>query len=385
MATILEHIALINFNSPISKISETELLQVAEEHPYFIIPHFLLAKKDDITVNHTDLVHHAAVYVNDIHRLHFLLNEKDETIDNAYQVDDEDEESIDELNEYLKSVEENEAKIETEVKKNYENQFFELKDEENSNIEAEEQIEAELLKLEQEEVNQPDLKAEKLIEAIPLDREQHIDNQPDIKAEEKKLAEVLIPEPQMVNQPEIEAVELLQAQPLDREQHIDNQPNIEAEEKLLAEVHLLEPQMVNQPEIEGKKPEIALQNKGEALNELFIPYHTVDYFASQGLKVEAILNNANDNLSNKLKSFTQWLKGMKRLETADNKVNDPVIDKKATESLKEDDVITESMVEVLVKQGHFYKAIETLEKLMLLHPEKNTLFAARIDELKKLL
>ena len=47
----------------------------------------------------------------------------------------------------------------------------------------------------------------------------------------------------------------------------------------------------------------------------FEPLHTVDYFASQGIKIteEPV---TNDKLGNQMKSFTAWLKSMKKLHPA---------------------------------------------------------------------
>ena len=44
----------------------------------------------------------------------------------------------------------------------------------------------------------------------------------------------------------------------------------------------------------------------------FEPYHTVDYFASQGIKLSQE-DNTKDKFGKQLKSFTEWLKSMKRL------------------------------------------------------------------------
>ncbi len=47
------------------------------------------------------------------------------------------------------------------------------------------------------------------------------------------------------------------------------------------------------------------------------------------------------------------------------------------------EIITETMARVLAAQGKFKKAIDILEKLVLLHPEKRLYFAALIEEFKK--
>ncbi len=50
---------------------------------------------------------------------------------------------------------------------------------------------------------------------------------------------------------------------------------------------------------------------------------------------------------------------------------------------RNDDWVSESMAEVYARQGKAQKAIEIYEKLSLLNPEKNTYFAAKIENLQK--
>jgi hypothetical protein len=117
---------------------------------------------------------------------------------------------------------------------------------------------------------------------------------------------------------------------------------------------------------------------------LFEPYHAVDYFASQGIR----LNQAGipkDKLEQQLKSFTQWLKTMKKVApTTAPAYADPVVEAQAVQSNTEKEVLTEAMALVLEKQGKFGKAVAIYEKLLLLHPEKGALFAARIEDLKSI-
>src|SRR5579871_4421898 len=54
--------------------------------------------------------------------------------------------------------------------------------------------------------------------------------------------------------------------------------------------------------------------KEEAL--VFEPYHTIDYFASQGIKL-TLDEIPKDKLGRQLKSFTEWLKTMRRLPQKD--------------------------------------------------------------------
>jgi hypothetical protein len=55
----------------------------------------------------------------------------------------------------------------------------------------------------------------------------------------------------------------------------------------------------------------------------------------------------------------------------------------ASNSLKESyDLVSETMAELFLAQGHQKKAIKIYEKLILIYPEKSTYFAARISKLK---
>lgn len=116
----------------------------------------------------------------------------------------------------------------------------------------------------------------------------------------------------------------------------------------------------------------------------FEPYHSVDYFASQGIKLEQVTDaEPKDKFDRQLKSFTQWLKTMKRVAPVESEIKtDPEVEVRANQSVSGREVITETMAQVLEKQGKFQKALEVYEKLLLLHPEKSAFFAAQIEELK---
>jgi hypothetical protein len=121
---------------------------------------------------------------------------------------------------------------------------------------------------------------------------------------------------------------------------------------------------------------------------IFEPYHTVDYFASQGIKPK-LEEKPKDRFSQQLKSFTEWLKVMKRLPVSEITAAVSASDEKKVElmaaiSINDREVVTEAMAEVWEKQGNHAKAIETYEKLSLLNPGKNSFFAAKIEHLKTL-
>lgn len=126
---------------------------------------------------------------------------------------------------------------------------------------------------------------------------------------------------------------------------------------------------------------------------LFEPFYTVDYFASQGIKVKEE-EKPTDKFGLQLKSFTDWLKTMKRLPVSElaktgevNQVPSDLVEKNvaqmAEHSLEEREVLTEAMAEVWEKQGNVTKAIEVYNKLSLIYPLKSPYFAAKIDVLKK--
>jgi len=119
---------------------------------------------------------------------------------------------------------------------------------------------------------------------------------------------------------------------------------------------------------------------------VFEPYHTIDYFASQGIKLR-LEDLTNDKFGRQLKSFTDWLRSMKRIgpvkadDIPENTPNDAIIQKDAEESVETSEVDTEAMAEVWIKQGKMARAIAIYHKLSLLNPSKSHYFAAKIEQL----
>lgn len=117
------------------------------------------------------------------------------------------------------------------------------------------------------------------------------------------------------------------------------------------------------------------------------PQHTVDYFASQGIEEKPQGLTENDRFSHQLRSFTEWLKTLKKL-TPDQPVpthSAPEEEEKIThlaeDSLQEPEVITEAMAEIWLKQGNDEKARAIYHKLSLLNPAKSAYFASLIDKI----
>ncbi len=153
------------------------------------------------------------------------------------------------------------------------------------------------------------------------------------------------------------------------------------EEKVEAKVE--EVQKVQ--EVEVKVEEIReVEVKAEKEDMIFEPLFASDYFASQGIKLSEEVQ-PGDKLGKQLKSFTDWLKSMKKVHdtkaSEGNEQIDQAVQNLAEKSNQETDILTESMAEAYLQQGKLKKARETLEKLSLLNPAKSAYFAAKIESI----
>ena len=155
------------------------------------------------------------------------------------------------------------------------------------------------------------------------------------------------------------------------------------------------PMKADQPKTETEAIAIQPHNSIEMSNEgstapsqdelLFEPLYMTDYFASQGIKLSED-QLQKDQLGKQLKSFTEWLKTMKK--TPGHKPTDlqspldPKVEKLAEKSNEETEVITEAMADIYLEQGKKDKAIQVYEKLSLQFPAKSVYFAGKIESLK---
>jgi len=133
-----------------------------------------------------------------------------------------------------------------------------------------------------------------------------------------------------------------------------------------------------------------LENKianGEIEKEelIFEPLFASDYFASQGIKLSAEIKS-DDKLGKQLKSFTEWLKTMKKADAGKlpetSGITDRAVSDMAEKSNTTAQIVTESMAEVYIQQGKPNKAIEIYEQLSLHNPSKSVFFADKIKSLK---
>ena len=117
----------------------------------------------------------------------------------------------------------------------------------------------------------------------------------------------------------------------------------------------------------------------------FEPLHTQDYFASLGVSLEA---EPRPTPQVQVQSFTGWLQSMRPVHQAKTEEApaphsvEEEIRQGAEASNEEELILTEAMAEVFAKQGLRLKAIDVYRKLSLLHPDKSSIFAARIEQLK---
>ncbi len=118
----------------------------------------------------------------------------------------------------------------------------------------------------------------------------------------------------------------------------------------------------------------------------FEPLHATDYFASQGIKLSEEMQTA-DKLGKQMKSFTAWLKVMKKTpeqqQGLQQVADEAQIQNLANKSNAEAEVITESMAEIYLQQNKKEKARDIYKKLSLINPDKSAYFAAKIENLNK--
>jgi len=188
--------------------------------------------------------------------------------------------------------------------------------------------------------------------------------------------------PVIVEEPEQHAQEPAIILPGNTEEEI--QEEIKTEPVAESAVENIQP--VENVTVEASTAVIAqpIKVETEKTELLFEPLYTTDYFASQGIKLSEEVQ-PTDKLGKQLKSFTDWLKTMKKVHESKlpqgSEQLDASVNKLAEKSNKDEEVITEAMAEAYIIQGKPEKAKDVYLKLSLLNPSKNAYFAAKIDEI----
>lgn len=338
MKVQLEHILQNLFQKPsLEEVAVEKLEQMVKEHPYFGTGHFLLAQKLKHSGEDGQQSQRAALYFNDPLWMHWQLKQ----FSNGNVVEEPVEE-VEPLEEEEPLTPEEELAVETIGP-------------------VEEAIPAEP-ETELETETEPEIEE-------PAEQEQEVETEEPLEQEHSVEYNSPADETPSFHEPEESPAPLVsqEAQP-----HVIEDPVIEQ----TSATEDPKPSEPSQPVIQREEPAPLA----------FDAYYTIDYFASQGIKASAEVQ-PGDKLGKQLKSFTEWLKTMRRLpqaqvETVTDESEQQHIQQVAANSLEQKEVVTETMAEVLAKQGKNPEAIAIYEKLSLLDPSKSAYFAAKIENLK---
>ena len=166
----------------------------------------------------------------------------------------------------------------------------------------------------------------------------------------------------------------------------NNQPLVNPIEAAPVSIEEAQPIPIEPVEVKEEPKKEVIQPKEEEF--VFNAYHTVDYFASLGIKL-SLEDLQQDKLGKQLRSFTDWLKTMKKLPQKTTTEPDSDVSMQAAVegyaalSIQQKEIITEAMADVLAKQGKNENAIELYRKLSLLNPGKSAYFAAKIEQINE--
>lgn len=164
------------------------------------------------------------------------------------------------------------------------------------------------------------------------------------------------------------------------------------------------------------KPRVPAHPKRE--DQLIQPIFTEDYFLHQGFQISDRIGEAPTDLRDVtdkslmvVMTFTEWLNYFKAkkerakqeeeeqralktmwqkeklaaaLEEENDEIPENVFEMAVNSIAHEEGLASESLAEILVKQGKYEKAIEMYRKLSLRTPQKKAYFAGRIEQISKL-
>lgn len=216
---------------------------------------------------------------------------------------------------------------------------------------------------------------------LPVAKDEPIADEPSITEQaEMQQEEILVPEENEANIEDVEGMVNFIEPPGEEEILPEDEPVSElAEDEIINDKlsSLLQEQAAAfEKPVEESVTEVPIET---------LPLHRVDYFESQGIKLDE--EKPNDKLGKQLRRFTDWLKQMKSInpsptELRNDEAGEQQVQHIAQHSNDAEEVVTETMAEVLLKQGKPEQAINIYEKLSFINPSKSAYFAAKIKELK---
>ena len=398
-----KHLAgqLLN-GADLSKASLEEIGILLDEYPYFAGLHFLKAAKmkamqqDDLSGNYS----RASLYFPNPHWFSLLMEHSVPEVPEPAPFSDQ-QEMRDERVEYTDTIDafmpvnEHVEMIEIKIEETEEEPVLDVQESEPQTKPDWEQNLAENPLFQQHQVSDEERTEQEIwhqqaaepVMEIPVEE---IISPPLENIEAKEILEMESPETKV---PEDSSVSTQEEEIITEENfHIQPEPEIEFSEQEPALVEEPVIDTIQEPEQETTPQSVQEVTEPEEpvvadLGIPFEPLYTIDYFASQGIKIAAEAT-PKDQLSLKLRSFTEWLRAMKKLhpEKIDKDFNQDQEEQVrviAESSNASEIVYTEAMAEVYIKQGKRGKAREVFEKLSLLDPGKSAYFAVRIKELKE--
>lgn len=133
------------------------------------------------------------------------------------------------------------------------------------------------------------------------------------------------------------------------------------------------------PEKKERKPEpLKAEDKEKALMVVMSFAEWLTYISSQSKKARE-----EEEDQRALKTMWQKQKLAAAIEEESEEIPEQVFEMAVNSISRQDELISESLADVYVKQGKKEKAIDMYKKLSLQNPEKNTYFAAKIENLQK--
>lgn len=114
------------------------------------------------------------------------------------------------------------------------------------------------------------------------------------------------------------------------------------------------------------KEDNIIQREGREHREIFVVGG--DYFAKEDYS--SVKDSEADVVGDMISSFSLESEVKTKVDVSNDQFSD-------------DEFCTETLAKIYLTQGHFKRAMEVYDKLILLYPEKNTYFATLKDEVKK--